>query len=323
MSETKETTDRRQGGARKPVSAQRTEHSGHVQQNFSHGRKNVVVVERKKTRTINVPGKDGASGGRGAPGRQGGGVRAGQGGAKGLSSGEVDKRTQAVLLERKRQEDEAKQRAIEAEQRRVAEELEAERRLAEDAAEAERQRVEAEARKAAEAQAKIDGVELPPAAPPPTPPRERSTARGQSARPQGGSPAGSLEVRLVANRVVRQRQRAPGREAPPAPPRSREDPTPTKTISGTPVTARGRRTQAEEEEDTRRKAGPGGAKAPRDPSRPTIAASAADLTVDKLLERGAARTVDGVAAPQARARRAPCERHAPAAREDRARSHHS
>jgi len=37
-------------GARKPLSLQRTVESGHVRQNFSHGRSKSVVVEKKKTR---------------------------------------------------------------------------------------------------------------------------------------------------------------------------------------------------------------------------------------------------------------------------------
>ncbi|NJO22785.1 MAG: hypothetical protein HC868_07395, partial [Sphingomonadales bacterium] len=57
MSETKESTDKPLAGARKPLSLKRTEPSGHVQQSFSHGRKNVVVVERKKRRTISSPGQ--------------------------------------------------------------------------------------------------------------------------------------------------------------------------------------------------------------------------------------------------------------------------
>ncbi|MBN9281760.1 MAG: IF-2-associated domain-containing protein, partial [Hyphomicrobium denitrificans] len=36
-------------GARKPLSLQRTVESGHVRQNFSHGRSESVVVEKKKT----------------------------------------------------------------------------------------------------------------------------------------------------------------------------------------------------------------------------------------------------------------------------------
>ena len=58
MSETKETPDKAPAaGARKPLSLKRTETSGHVQQSFSHGRKNVVVVERKKRRTLTGPGQ--------------------------------------------------------------------------------------------------------------------------------------------------------------------------------------------------------------------------------------------------------------------------
>ena len=59
MSETKETTTDKtlRSGSRKPLSLKRTEPSGHVQQSFSHGRKNVVVVERKKRRTISTPGQ--------------------------------------------------------------------------------------------------------------------------------------------------------------------------------------------------------------------------------------------------------------------------
>lgn len=59
MSETKETDKPLAGGTRKPLSLKRTEASGHVQQSFSHGRKNVVVVERKKRRTIPSPGQAG------------------------------------------------------------------------------------------------------------------------------------------------------------------------------------------------------------------------------------------------------------------------
>ncbi|HEY8194690.1 MAG TPA: translation initiation factor IF-2 [Hyphomicrobium sp.] len=39
-------------GARKPLSLQRTVESGHVRQNFSHGRSKSVVVEKKKTRKL-------------------------------------------------------------------------------------------------------------------------------------------------------------------------------------------------------------------------------------------------------------------------------
>ena len=46
-------------GARKPLSLQRTVESGHVRQNFSHGRSKSVVVEKKKTRRLG-PGSEGA-----------------------------------------------------------------------------------------------------------------------------------------------------------------------------------------------------------------------------------------------------------------------
>ncbi len=47
-----------QGGAgvRKPLSLQRTVESGHVRQNFSHGRSKSVVVEKRKTRKLTGPG---------------------------------------------------------------------------------------------------------------------------------------------------------------------------------------------------------------------------------------------------------------------------
>ncbi|MBK9080541.1 MAG: translation initiation factor IF-2 [Hyphomicrobium sp.] len=45
-------------GARKPLSLQRTVESGHVRQNFSHGRSKSVVVEKKKTRKLATPGSE-------------------------------------------------------------------------------------------------------------------------------------------------------------------------------------------------------------------------------------------------------------------------
>ncbi len=123
MSETKETPDKAPaagGGARKPLSLKRTETSGHVQQSFSHGRKNVVVVERKKRRTITGPGQEeeprARTGGGAAPA---GGARLGD-----LSAGELDARRkaleQAAVDEKVREEEDAKRRADE-------ERLEAER----------------------------------------------------------------------------------------------------------------------------------------------------------------------------------------------------
>ena len=57
MTETKDTTDKTlRGGGRKPLSLQRTVESGHVRQNFSHGRSKSVVVEKRKTRKLSGPG---------------------------------------------------------------------------------------------------------------------------------------------------------------------------------------------------------------------------------------------------------------------------
>jgi translation initiation factor IF-2 len=44
-------------GGRKPLSLQRTVESGHVRQNFSHGRSKSVVVEKKKTRKLGGEGE--------------------------------------------------------------------------------------------------------------------------------------------------------------------------------------------------------------------------------------------------------------------------
>ncbi|MES0384543.1 MAG: translation initiation factor IF-2 [Hyphomicrobium sp.] len=57
MSETKDTTDKTiLGRVRKPLSLQRTVESGHVRQNFSHGRSKSVVVEKRRTRKLGAPG---------------------------------------------------------------------------------------------------------------------------------------------------------------------------------------------------------------------------------------------------------------------------
>ena len=58
MTESKDTTDKTlRTGGRKPLSLQRTVESGHVRQNFSHGRSKSVVVEKKKTRKLGGPGE--------------------------------------------------------------------------------------------------------------------------------------------------------------------------------------------------------------------------------------------------------------------------
>ncbi|MGE0767317.1 MAG: translation initiation factor IF-2 [Hyphomicrobiaceae bacterium] len=274
MSESKE-TDRRQG-ARKPVSTQRTEQSGHVQQNFSHGRKNVVVVERKKVRTINMPGKDPASGGAGgAQARSGGAARGGGAGRGGLSSGEVDKRAQAVLLERRRQEDEAKQRAVEADERRRAEAEEAARLKAEEDA----RRNEEEARKASDPLA----AESPPAG------TDSGTQQAATAQPAETTRGTERPVSAPAGRTA---GREPRRE--PAAPvaRGREKdadgsaPAPSRAPAGTPVGAPvARRRALEQEEDEAKRRGPGGAgaKPARTPLKVDDRRERGRLTVDKLL----------------------------------------
>jgi translation initiation factor IF-2 len=281
MSETKETSDRRQG-ARKPVSTQRTEQSGHVQQNFSHGRKNVVVVERKKTRTINVPGKDGAPAGAGgaAQGRAGGAPRGAGPGRGGLSVNEVDKRAQAVLLERRRQEEEAKQRAIEAEQRRIAEAAEAEQRRIEELErkklEDEEQRKAAESRPAGETGAEpvSDATaaarsDVAPAAPADVQ-RPPAAGAGAAARAPGTSPAREPRRDAAATAGARPKEAV----VPPA----KAGPSP---FAGSPVR---RRTIEEEEEEAKRgKAGGPGAKAPRAPIKGDDRRERGRLTVDKLL----------------------------------------
>ncbi|MEZ5898410.1 MAG: translation initiation factor IF-2 [Hyphomicrobiaceae bacterium] len=59
MSEQKDQTDKTvRTGARKPLTLQKTVESGHVRQNFSHGRSKSVVVEKKRTRKLGPPGAE-------------------------------------------------------------------------------------------------------------------------------------------------------------------------------------------------------------------------------------------------------------------------
>ena len=60
MTEQKDQTDKTaRVGARKPLTLQKTVESGHVRQNFSHGRSKSVVVEKKKSRKLGPPGSEG------------------------------------------------------------------------------------------------------------------------------------------------------------------------------------------------------------------------------------------------------------------------
>ncbi len=63
MSESKDTTEKTLRAPLKSstLSLERTVESGHVRQNFSHGRSKSVVVERKKRRMIATPGEAGAA----------------------------------------------------------------------------------------------------------------------------------------------------------------------------------------------------------------------------------------------------------------------
>src|SRR5436190_8254284 len=113
MTETKETTEKTLRGAapRKPMSLKRTVESGHVRQNFSHGRSKSVVVEKKKKRTIAGPG--GAEGEEAAtPQTEADRLlaevmeRPG-----GLSTDELDARRRALEAARERAEIEERERA--------------------------------------------------------------------------------------------------------------------------------------------------------------------------------------------------------------------
>jgi translation initiation factor IF-2 len=142
MSETNETADKTLRSGRKPLSLKRTEASGHVQQSFSHGRKNVVVVERKKRRTLSAPGQAGEDEGH-APGPGQGPGRSAKAPAGGLRQDELEARNRALAANREREAVEARQRA-EDETRR-----EEERKKAEAEAAAAR-KAEAEAKAKAE-----------------------------------------------------------------------------------------------------------------------------------------------------------------------------
>jgi translation initiation factor IF-2 len=59
MTEQKDQTDKTaRSGGRKPLTLQKTVESGHVRQNFSHGRSKSVVVEKKKTRKLGPTGAE-------------------------------------------------------------------------------------------------------------------------------------------------------------------------------------------------------------------------------------------------------------------------
>jgi len=151
MTETKDSADKTlRQGARKPLSlGARTVESGHVRQNFSHGRSKSVVVETRKTRKLNTPSaepeKRGGSSspheGHQAPpqGRGGGASRSDAGqAAKNLSNEELDARARALAAARAREAVEREQRdaaAKEAETARAVAEAKAKEAAAEVASE--------------------------------------------------------------------------------------------------------------------------------------------------------------------------------------------
>ena len=128
MTETKDSTGKTVGGgARKPLTLQRTVESGQVRQNFSHGRSKAVVVEKKKTRKLAgsepvvekpvaaAPVAAAPVAPREAP-KPAEPARQPQGG---LSVGEQDARARALAAARVRDE-EAKVVAVERERERLA-----------------------------------------------------------------------------------------------------------------------------------------------------------------------------------------------------------
>ncbi len=137
MTETKDSGEKTiRGGGRKPLSLARTVESGHVRQNFSHGRSKSVVVEKRKTRKLNTPGAEAekraaspdvaekpaaaptpASKGKGKASL----AKEAPAAAKTLSSEELDARARALAAARARAVEEQQ---VEAEQHTVAAELE-------------------------------------------------------------------------------------------------------------------------------------------------------------------------------------------------------
>ncbi|MGW8206192.1 MAG: translation initiation factor IF-2 associated domain-containing protein, partial [Hyphomicrobiaceae bacterium] len=137
MTETKDSGDKTiRGGGRKPLSLARTVESGHVRQNFSHGRSKSVVVEKRKTRKLHTPGAEAEKRAASpdvaekpaaapAPASKGKGkaslAKEAPAAAKTLSSEELDARARALAAARARAVEEQQ---VEAEQHTVAVELE-------------------------------------------------------------------------------------------------------------------------------------------------------------------------------------------------------
>ncbi len=193
MSETKESTDKPLAGARKPLSLKRTEPSGHVQQSFSHGRKNVVVVERKKRRTISSPGQAGDADANETTTPTTGGGRSQVARDSGLRPDELDARKKALAANREREVIEAQLRTRE-EKKLEEERAKASAQAAQEANTADAEVETAEAAPTVEAPAlqanKSDVVAKGQEAPAATPARA-DARKGEAvvARRPGGRPA--------------------------------------------------------------------------------------------------------------------------------------
>ena len=188
MSDTKDTEQSETTGGRKPLSLGRTVESGHVRQNFSHGRSKSVLVEKKRKRTIAVPGSaveappkpvekkpepvkaKVAVAPRSKP-RPQAEERSSGNVLRTLTEEEKEARAKALASARVREAEEVKQAAVDAQQqekedilKREREELEAKR------AEEEARKAEEEAKKlaadASAAAAKLENPDAKDAAPP-------------------------------------------------------------------------------------------------------------------------------------------------------------
>jgi translation initiation factor IF-2 len=174
MSETKETDDKTiRKSSRMTLNLKRTVESGHVRQNFSHGRSKAVLVEKKKKRTITSPGAAKAEKPAADAKPEEATTEAGQPAASestdtsGLSKQEQDARAKALAEAKVRAEDE-----------RIRAEEEAKRRAEEEAARAE------EMARTKEAEPETQPGEVPPAAIPEEVAKRDTTASAKpAARP--------------------------------------------------------------------------------------------------------------------------------------------
>ncbi len=185
MTETKDTTDKTlRSGARKPMSLQRTVESGHVRQNFSHGRSKSVVVEKRKTRKLTAPGAEAEKPSAPAElGKKPAAEAAPRSSAPAPAATQAEQ-TRARMPPMTQAEQEARSRALEAARKREAEERER-------AAEQERTQaaaLKAEPKEPAPAPAPAPEAELKPvAAAPAAPPA--APAEAQPATPTVTKPA--------------------------------------------------------------------------------------------------------------------------------------